>query len=213
MKLKVVFSIFFPALLIIACNNSNSIEPKLNFSDAIKLQKGNYWVYESRHTNPSQADIINPKDSTFIKTDSVIRNNRYYRLENQFGASRWKRDSLGYIVDLKGATLKGTIEFFAGNSTDTLYRDFEDRIVGFMIGKVEQVTVPAGTFSTICFYILEKFPEGGGKLDKNHPQYFNDQYQLQSKTWYANGVGVVKSVFYYNGSGFERNLIRYKVNK
>jgi hypothetical protein len=208
MKLKIIVIFFVTLFLFANCDNGCDPGPQFNFVNAIKLEKGNYWVYESINTYLSAPDVLNLNDSTFIKTDSLIRNNRYYRLENQFGLSEWKRDSSGYVINLKG-----DIEFFAESSTDTLYRDFENRIVGFMGGKTEQVTVPAGNFSTICFYILEKNSVGEGKLEKNHPQFFNDQYQLHSKTWYANNIGVVKSVFYYEGTGFEKNLIRYKVNK
>jgi hypothetical protein len=204
MRSKTTFSIFIFALLIISCNNSNNIEPKLNFSDAIKLEKGNYWVYETKTTFPSQPDIINANDSTFIRMDSIIRGNLFHHLENQFGRSEWKRDSLGYIVNLRSDNFRGDIEFSATNTIDTLYR-FETS-VGFMGKKIEQVIVPAGTFSAGCFYVLQK-----GKTDKKFPDYFNDQYFILSKKWYANNIGLVKSVFYYNGTGFERNLIRYKV--
>lgn len=207
----VVFFLMLYACIMMSANcqteNAKSFQSKTGWHEAIQLKKGNYWIYESK-TLLLQSDVatLNRNDSTFIVKDSLFNDNLYYRLENPFGLSHWIRDSSGYIVDLAG-----NVEFSSLNYNDTLFNTSEEW--GFMGGKMEQVSVPAGTFSAVFFYVIQKVP-AEGNVFSGDPTFYNKEYAIVRKVWYAKNIGVVKSVFYYgNSTAYEKNLIRYKLNQ
>jgi len=203
--LEVVSRFVFFAFLAIS-NLSSAQDARHTFARAIQLKKSSYWIYESRSVQLG-SNLITPnkEDSIFIRSDTVIKNNHFYRIENVYGLSEFKRDSSGCIVDEKG-----NIEFSSRNTKDTLFNN--DNGIGFMSGRVERVTVPAGTFSAMLFYVVRKLP-AGAIIDKRNPTFFNSTHSIVRKIWYANDVGVIKSIFYYGTtSAFERNLIRYNLN-
>jgi hypothetical protein len=184
-----------------------SFQSEADWHDVIQLKKGNYWIFESKTIRlQSGVATLNRNDSTFIIKDSLFNNNLYYRLENLYGLSHWIMDSSGYIVDRAG-----NIEFSSLNNSDTLFRSSEG--LGFMGGKIEQVNVPAGTFSTVFFYFIQKVP-AAVNVYSGDPTFYSKEYSIVRKIWYAKNVGIVKSVFYYgNSTAHEKNLIRYKLNQ
>jgi|GEM_PF-4066769 len=117
--------------------NTNSTKGRDGYQQAIQLKKGNYWVYESKTIQlQSKLVSLNQTDSVFINKDTLLAGHRYYKLENKYGLSEWKRDSLAYIVDSQGK-----IEFSARLTPDTLYNGLIG--LGFMSTQEEKITMPA----------------------------------------------------------------------
>jgi hypothetical protein len=203
----IIISVLLHAVSSVKSQNhvAKSINESNNYQQAIQLKKGNFWVYQSKTIQlESGLTLMNQNDSVFIRSDTLMLGHRYYKIENIYGLSEWKRDSLKHIVDSQGQ-----IEFTSVPTTDTLYNG--PMGLGFMSPKEEKITVPAGTFSTLSFYVIQKSPAEANQ-DPNNPTFFNDKYSIVRKIWYAKNIGVVKSVSYYGSStAYEKNLIRYKV--
>jgi len=196
-------------LLFFSCDSAEENNPKLDYSDAIQMEKGNYWVYESSSIDlESGIKTVELDDSIFISKDTIVNNKVFYVFENLFGLRELKTESGGDIV-----SLENNIEFSATNFTDTLYRDPNLSLYGMMKKVDEEIIVPAGKFKTVMFIILEKnIPGHNHSTDLTNPSVYSKEYSIHKKIWYAEKIGVVKSVFYYgNFTGFENNLKRYKV--
>jgi hypothetical protein len=195
-------------IIIIGCESDDDIL-KLDYTDAIQLKKNNYWIYESASIDlESGTSIPELNDSIYIEKDTVINDLIYYIFKNPFGLREIKRNVSGNILDLDG-----NIEFSAINFTDTLFRDPERDLFGMMKEVEEPVIVPAGTFKAVMFIVFQKnIPGHWHSTDPNNPSVYDKNYSITRKVWYAKNVGVIKSVTYYgNFTGFEINLVRYKV--
>jgi|GEM_PF-4775272 len=204
-----VFVLIFLIFLITACHSEREdIQPQVDYSEAIQLRKNNFWVYESASINLASG-IRNQHldDSTFIRKDTVANGKVYYIVENLFGLKEYKTISAKTITNLQGH-----IEFSGINFKDTLYKDPSLQVYGLMKEVKEEVTVPAGTFKTVMFMVLQKNLMGHHNHDSNNPSMYGHEYSIVRKVWYAKHVGIVKAVSYFgNSTGFEINLKRYKV--
>jgi hypothetical protein len=210
MKWKFGALIVLVNLLIVSCGIRENDEPQPDYTDAIQLNKGNYWVYESSTVDlASGLKNVQPEDSTFINKDTIVSSKVYYVVENMYGLREIKTQIADNIVDINNV-----IEFSGTNFTDTLYKDPSLNVCGLMQQSIEEIRVPAGAFKTACFLVLRKNSQGHhGSSDPNNPSVYNKDYSVARKVWYARGIGVVRSVTYFaNSVGFERNLKRYKVN-
>lgn len=211
MKWKTGSFVLLANLAVISCETGESVEPQPDFTDAIQLNKGNYWVYESATVDlVSDLKNLQPEDSTFIRKDTIVNNKIYYVVENLYGLREIKTKISDNIIDINNI-----IEFSGTNFTDTLYKDPSLNVCGLMQQTIEEVHVPAGNFKTVCFLVLRKNSPGHhGNSDPNNPSVHNKDYSVARKIWYARNIGIVKSVVYFaNSAGFERNLKRYKVNQ
>ena len=208
MKIKILIFVSVLILLLNSCEDSEVHLPKEDYSSAIQLEKGNYWLYKYAAIDlESGLRIEHLDDSIFIRKDTIVDNRVYYIVENMFGLRQIKTNLSGNIIDINN-----NIEFSASNFTDTLYKDLDHQIFGMMKKVSSEVTVPAGTFKTVMFIVFQKNAPGHNH-NANNPSVFNHEYSIRKKVWYAEKVGVVKSVFYYgNFTGFENSLVRYKVN-
>lgn len=206
-------TLYLPVLLLIflitACHSEwEDIQPQIDYSEAIQLRKNNFWVYESASFDLASG-LRNQEldDSTFIRKDTVANGKVYYIVENLFGLKEYKTTSARTITNFHSH-----IEFSGINFKDTLYKDPYLQLYGLMKEVKEEVTVPAGTFKTVMFMVLQKNLVGHHDHDVTNPSMYGHDYSIVRKVWYAKRVGVVKAVSYFgNSAGFAINLKRYKV--
>ncbi|MEJ1242209.1 hypothetical protein WBG78_28935 [Chryseolinea sp. T2] len=199
------FSAMLIALLILSLDTNGQQTAIESWSSAIQLQVGNYWVYESAVKQiDSKVGTNITIDSVFIREDTVVRGSRFYHLENMYGLSEWKRDSSGFLTNLRGE-----VQFSPRVLGDTLMRT-GDTIV-LMCGETENVTVPAGKFVAAHVIAIQKKP-AGVVISKKSRVFYNEQYVIVGETWHAKGVGVVRSIAYYASSNaFEKSLLKFYV--
>lgn len=176
-----------------------------DWSDAINLTIGNFWVYDMSIVQlPHNVRRTQPVDSVFIRKDSLLNGTQYFQLENLFGLSEWKKDSAGYLVNISGQ-----LEFSTHFDKDTLWQN--DDIIVFGGSELEDVKVPAGNFVSAVVVAIGKTP-AGMEIPKNSPVFFTEEFVITNKRWYVRGIGLVKSIDYYGTTTtFERSLIRYNV--
>lgn len=196
-------------MVIVGCHNSDNDQISIDYTDAIQLKKNNYWVYESSTEDlESKITIQQLDDSIYIEKDTVIDSKVYFKFKNDFGLNELKTRGTGTIIDLSGET-----EFSSTNFVDTIFRDDNLGQYGMMKDVKELVEVPAGKFKTVMFIVFERNTGHTHGIDSSNPSFYNKDFSIVSKTWYAKKVGVVKSVFYFdNITAFEKNLLRYKVD-
>ena len=159
----------------------------LDYSDAIQIKAGNYWIYEVTSKNLQTGDVESlGTDSTTFSARMTKNDKEYlYYYNGNYALNGYLRDSSNYIVDSEGK-----IRFSGNNFSDTLY-DLPD-YYGKMTHVDSTVTVPAGTYKTVSFT----------QFSKKDPNYSTSQI-------YANNVGVVKIVTISDIEVIEYNLIRY----
>ena len=176
--------------------------------DYYPLKPGNYWVYEWFYTDTTGVYTGNsgPADSVVVRTDTVIRGNTYYILDDYNGSSLGGifRDSSGYLVDIDGG-----IHFSSTNFTDVLHTDSlfgGTTLVGvfswMMYNNVAAVT-PAGNFATMQYK---------GAMVYNMNYGINPKYYMADE--YARQTGLVLThTFYENDPNriIDIKLLRYHV--
>jgi hypothetical protein len=212
--MKKLFLLVCTAVLLFSCQKeepkpSEPTEPALK-ANYLPLKTGNYWVYQRYHVDTFGNETLSVTDSVIVKGDTIIRNNKYYVLENFMGnAPRYNtflRDSSEYIVNEKGV-----ICFSATNFTDIL--SFREEYGGgnliytlsYKMEKVDNpVTVPAGIFEDVLDF------KGTAIL----PQSDGSSITKEINNQYAKNVGKIFEVIHYANSSFsheKRKLIRYYV--
>jgi hypothetical protein len=204
-----IIILLYSCLVIVGCHNSDNDQISIDYTDAIQFKKNNYWVYEFASIDlESEIKLPELDDSIYIEKDTVIDSKIYYKFRNAFGLNELKTKGSGTIADLNG-----DIEFSATDFADTIYRDDNLRQYGMMKDVKELIEVPAGKFKTVMFIVFERNSGHAHGIDSSNPSFYNKDFSIVSKTWYAKNVGIVKSVFYFdNITAFEKNLLRYRVN-
>ena len=125
-----------------------------------QLKVGNYWIYQEFDLDSAGtiATPTNVYDSCYIKKDTIIRGNTYYKIMapafTTYFNNFFIRDSADCIV-----RNTGEVEFSLSNFSTELYSaaflngfppaDTVYTASVWMKDKDKQVTVPAGNFSTI----------------------------------------------------------------
>ncbi|MEJ1242210.1 hypothetical protein WBG78_28940 [Chryseolinea sp. T2] len=201
----IILPLVLLTVLIGGCSDDPS--PRLNYTSAIQLRNGNFWIYQATSTDLFSGIKINQlDDSVFVEKDTIIDQAVYFIIKNLFGRKELKREMSGTIVDQRG-----NIEFSGTNFSDTLYRDPNLGFYGLMEKEEVEITVPAGVFNTVSFVLLRRNSPGHhSDVDSSNPSYYNKEFSVAKRVWYARNIGVVKSVLYFgNVSGFELNLKKY----
>jgi len=201
MKTKLLV-LFILASTIYSCKKDN-IDPGTPAPETIPMNAyfplsiGNYWVYEFTTRLPDGTVVGTPSiDTLKITGDTLIQSYTYYILETNkpsLNTSFMRRDSLGYIINTKGAiTLfpsgnEGIFNFHYGfmgaGNTDTLYSYWEEFQDGYSLA------TPAGNY-TDCLAQLVKhqaWPNYGGHLgiDTN---YYSEIGIIQRSFSYLSGA-------------------------
>ena len=184
------------------------------------LKVGNYWIYEYFDVDSmGNATSKNLFDSCYVKNDTIINGNTYYRLVQPsayfsdptiYPQSRLLRDSLHYIVGSRGGIQFSSQDFstvFASRYQIEMQNDTLGLITVKMEPSPTTVTVPAGTFSTLNFRrTFNLYPNWSG------PRNYGYEHSR-----YAKDVGlVVQTMPSYLlqlrlGMSVEKRLIRYHV--
>ncbi len=203
-----VLGVISLGMLLQSCSNDEPL-PHADYSSAIQLRKGNYWIYESASSDISSGiRIRHLDDSIFVANDTIVGNSVYFIVKNMFGLHEIKKAMSGMIVGIDGA-----VEFSATNFVDTLFKDSDLGYYGIMAKEEAEITVPAGTFSTISFILLKRNdPTFNVPITSNNPSIHSKEFSILKKVWYARNIGVIKSASYYgNKTSFERELKRFNV--
>lgn len=201
-----------------SCKKKEKEEPKTEpqkvYDNYSALQTGNYWIYREYTTNsgPANMQATDHYDSCYIEKDTQINGHTYYSyceafLDGGLRSRTFLRDSLSYIVTSEGRIRFSSEDFsnifrsytFGPNAAtpDTLQATEK------MTLKNVSVLVDAGVFQASVFTVQYQ------SLSEPSKRFALD-------TWYAKGVGMVKTtvgVFANNPDyRLENRLVRYKVN-
>ena len=124
-KLHLFTTTIVVVFFLLSCKND---EPKIqeNMTLYSQFNVGNYWVYQDYRIDSSGIEKpLKSVDSVYISKDTLINNVRYFVFNSSYyGTSlhpKYQRDSLGYIVNEKGAKL-----FSISNFTDYIFTDKYD---------------------------------------------------------------------------------------
>jgi len=206
---KVLLLVVITTVLIGACRKEDNSDKQT--THYTPMQVGDYWIYKTYKidTQGNETDL-NRIDSTFIETDTLIRNNTYHvlRTNANYGPHRLQiiRDSAGYIVNHKGERIFSDRDFT--NIIREKYLVISSDTVGLATWRMERingaVSVPAGTFDdvlnvkeTVTFTPQSGFPS---------PREF--------KKYCAPNIGRILDSwgFFSTTDIYERRLIRYHIN-
>lgn len=109
---KISLTLIASVFLMYACKKNDDgpstlgPEPEITINEFFPMNIGNYWVYEFVQKTPNGDIIGNPSyDTLKIVSDTVINNHTYFLFNTDKpmnGTQYLRRDSLGYIVDIKG---------------------------------------------------------------------------------------------------------------
>lgn len=174
-----------------------------DFSSAIQLKVGNYWIYDFvRVDSLGNQKRFGRRDSVWIDRDSVVRKRTYYRRMGFHPRYEWLYDSASCIVSLPDGTGIPRQVFFSGtNYKDTLYTITQYYAMMHDAGKV--VNTYLGKFSTSNMVITPK--NVSHKQDPTHTL-------CASQSFYAKNIGMVYYIDNHFGTPSYRSLIKYKIN-
>ena len=133
LKINVLF--LFLLLIGISCskkdNGSSNGAISSNYANAIQLNQGSYWIYDTG-------------DSAWMSNDTIVNGISYHKKRHTKGTAELLRDSSGFIIDVTGKKVFSSTDF-----KDTLWKAYGD--FGKMYSPDTSVTVPAGTFKAVIY--------------------------------------------------------------
>lgn len=181
-------------------NPQNSIE---DFSSAIQLKVGNYWIYDGVNVDSlGNMKRWGGRDSVWIDRDSLVGNRTYYRRMGAHYRYEWLYDSSNCIVSLPDGTgIPRRVLFSGTNYSDTLYTINQYYSMMHNAGKV--INTYLGKLPTTTVVSVNK-----NVSHKQDPTYTI----LSSQSFYAKNIGMVFFIGNVYGSPYYRALIDYKIN-
>ena len=194
-----------------ACKKNNPAPANpVTYPNFSTLKVGNYWVYQEYSLdNLGDTTALGIYDSCYISKDTIINSQRYFILtgptpipRSAETGSQYLRDSLDYTIDNMGNIVCASRHFGTVLSTIILYAD---TIVAQMSDSGINITVAAGTYSTIDFQQTYEMT----------PQYAQNGSHRYRNTRYSQNIGIISETleFYYGYPGmWERRLVRYHLN-
>lgn len=198
-----------------ACRNDDDAinPPSSSGSNYTQLKVGNYWIYERYNLDTNGVETpLNKTDSSYVEKDTMVNSKIYYKLIRPNYGLRdipevfYLRDSLHYLIDLKGDAIFSSQDF--SNSLSSLLitpsTDFSYTLNRRMMNKDSMVTVPLGRFPTLSSVETVEYM---GSWSVRPPRYI--------RTIYADGIGVIYDTFtpYASSPNYTiQKLVRYKVN-
>ncbi len=220
MKQLTLFSIALSLGLITSCKKKKEDPqtippiPVVATQNFVPLKVGNYWIYNVYSIQPSGQETFTQVDSVYISGDSIVNNTSYFILENAAATSppssillRQQNSDImipngTYYYKNNDFTTVFYDHFFMSSgpaTSDTMYREIRK-----MADNHLQVTVPAGTYSTITYQYLYKI----------WPTYKQCCDTLYWNRRFAENVGVVQetTAMFLSGLHMERRLVRYHLN-
>ena len=205
--------IIITAILATACSKDSNTSPGSS-PDYTPMKVGNYWVYQRFDIDSAgNATSTSAYDSVYIEKDTLTGNGTYYKkvAPNPFGSDpevTYLKDSLTYLVDIKGNILFSSSDFttvfsesiIPGPNNDTIAyitRKMEDKNVN--------VVTPAGTFITsdsrVTYFMGDGWTFAGSPRLRYHRYAPNIGLVIQTLPFYVSMPTYV-----------ERRIVRYKVN-
>ncbi len=132
---KILYLIFISNILLYSCtkkdNTATANNALGNYSSAIQLNKGSYWVYDNG-------------DSVWMSNDTVIKGITYRIRRATRLPEELLRDSSGFIISYN----EGDYIFSATKLKDTIWKMGSNYSV--MTSPNTMITVPAGTFKSVA---------------------------------------------------------------
>lgn len=205
--------IVFALMCIVSCKKTEDTAPATEtYDDYAGLKVGNYRIYNTYFIDAQGKETLVPTyiDSVCITAEKTINGNKYF-VESSYSnkklqTTRYYRDSLHYLVNEYGNIYYSSKDF--QNIILSDYQVYTDTICKrdfFMVDKDKQVTVPAGTFTTITFRNkMYLYPKENGSYPIRNADMI-----------YAKGLGLISEMIYYvndKDNHEERRLVRYGVN-
>ena len=142
-----------------ACNTGN--EPKNNVLPVyLPLAVGNYWIYQNVNLDSlGNETALNLFDSIVITKDTLINNKLYYvfgGIQNYAATfPEYLRDSVGYLVNIKGQKTFSTTDFKNILAEKDYYSPINNKNCLWYTLKIKMDSVqkliktPAGEFNTL----------------------------------------------------------------
>lgn len=186
--------------------DNNAIKLEQDFTDAIQLKVGNYWIYSNAPVHPDSFKITNAnRDSVWIEKDSVVGSRTYYKRMGHHPDYEWLYDSAGCLVVLPDTRGTARMVLFSGNNyADTLMKNSS----GFYAKMRDRGAVTNcyifGNLRTVNYEVRQK-PQQLDAYNNDNDTYIHNKY--------AKGIGLVQvEGRYYGGPGIvSRILVAYKV--
>ncbi|HPJ47195.1 MAG TPA: hypothetical protein PL017_13970 [Tenuifilaceae bacterium] len=193
-------------------NEEITLETK---SDYLPLSIGNYWVYQHyKIDTDGNETLLQYLDSIVIKGDTIIKDEKFFIIENHFFNSKWTqteflRDSSKNLVNNLGHCF-----FSETNFTDVLYEYYENNnIYNDTLYSIKyqmhnpnlDITVPAGSFNVLNYK---------GDLEYYATEHFSPLiFNRTINTYYAPQIGKILTTYYFASlpDTFEKRLTRYKI--
>jgi hypothetical protein len=225
-KMKKQIFVFFVASVLFffnACNTGN--EPKNNVLPVyLPLAVGNYWIYQTFNLDSlGNETAFNLLDSIVITKDTLINNQLYYAFGGiqNYAATfpEFLRDSVGYLVNIKGQKTFSTNDFKNILVEKDYYTPINGKNCLLFTLKIKMnsaqklIKTPAGEFnSLVASGLLTSFYyDNSGNL--------TDSLITDQNNYYAQNVGIVVQTYHYYftfeklKNKYEKRLVRYKINK
>jgi hypothetical protein len=173
-----------------------------DFSSAIQLKVGNYWIYDAVNIDASgNITRFGSTDSVWIDRDSVVGNRTYYRRMGLHPRYEWLYDSAHCLVCLPDGTGLPRQVFFSGtNYKDTLYTITQYYAMMHDAGR--EVNTYLGKFITSNMVLTPK--SVSHQQDPTHTL-------CASQSMYAKNIGLVFNIDNHFGVPTYKSIIRYKV--
>ncbi len=172
--MKNLFNLSLLILVIFSSCKKNGNDPNPEnislASQYMPLKTGNYFIYQYYRTDIAGNATNGLIDTVYISKDTVINNQKFYKVKRTLKPyhntdifPRLLGDSSGYLLEAPG-------NIILSDQLNTTVRS-ENRyfLINSKITSIDSViTVPAGTFKTICYtsYCTEKFngPSGNNYI-------------------------------------------------
>lgn len=167
---------------------------------------GSYWIYDWYSIDKLGNEKYLQTDSIYIAGDSMINGNSYVFRKGRFlsgNMAGFLRDSIGFVVNEKGDILwnKNSIGIFRASNESQINLEWS------MTSLSSNITVPAGTFSTL---------ERTTKACYNNGQPLTPCDTCQEEqVYFSEGIGLVLDRTTYIGifdcSRLEGRLTKYHI--
>lgn len=163
--MKKIVWIFLALVTIVSCKKEQIIENDNIANSFLVTEEGAYWIYEivdiDVHGNET---VSQARDTVTVVGDTIINGKTFTKYSGTFMGGqpfiKYRRDSLGYIVNLSGSILYSFVHF-----GDTIFTSNDTSYEYFSHLKDESntlFTVPAGSFETsvnqLDMYKLDQTP-------------------------------------------------------
>ncbi|MFI5219584.1 MAG: hypothetical protein ACHQNT_08850 [Bacteroidia bacterium] len=184
--------------------NPPQVYDTFNINDYVKLDSGNFWVYEIHRTDSNGIDSLMGIDTARVTGNVQINGYNYHEVIHYFlsATALYYRDSANCIINPGGDILLST------NFNDTIgYGNFSGIYESYSISLnlPSIVTVPAGVFDSVLTTRIDYYFVPPLDTSYNPRQYY---------THFAKNIGLIKFTYSYGAQPFniyDKRLVSYFV--